>query len=176
MENVKPLCDDDGRRSITDRNVLVQPASPANDPNLSAELEMHLQNAESGGGREGREGEREKLIKEREELLDRMKEKVRILREDEQEVEADMQAVRMEGERLVGLVEEQSSFVEGDKVCIHLKKKVKEKKTIFYSRCASTCRRWRDLSLSCEFSRRDLRGLRRCFSGHRKPIKRFVFM
>ena len=127
MENVKPLCDDDGRRSITDRNVLVQPASPADDPNLSAELEMHLQNAENGGGREGREGEREKLIKEREELLDRMKEKVRILREDEQEVEADMQAVRMEGERLVGLVEEQSSFVEGDKVCIHLKKKVKEK-------------------------------------------------
>jgi len=120
VENVKPLCDDDGRRSITDRNVLVQPASPANDPNLSAELEMHLQNAENGGGREGREEEREKLIKEREELLDRMKEKVRILREDEQEVEADMQAVRMEGERLVGLVEEQSSFVEGDKVRVHL--------------------------------------------------------
>lgn len=120
MENVKPLCDDDGRRSITDRNVLVQPASPANDPNLSAELEMHLQNAENGGGREGREEEREKLIKEREELLDRMKEKVRILREDEQDVEADMQALRMEGERLIGLVEEQSSFVEGDKVRVHL--------------------------------------------------------
>merc|ERR550517_2445174 len=45
---------------------------------------------------------------------------VRILREDEQEVEAEMQAVRMEGERLVGLVEEQSSFVEGDKVRVHL--------------------------------------------------------
>ena len=132
MENVKPLCDDDGRRSITDRNVLVQPASPANDPNLSAELEMHLQNAENGGGREGREEEREKLIKEREELLDRMKEKVRILREDEQDVEADMQAVRMEGERLVGLVEEQSSFVEGDKVCIHLKKKVKVKSNFLF--------------------------------------------
>ena len=133
MENVKPLCDDDGGRSITDRNVLVQPASPANDPNLSAELEMHLQNAENGGtGREGREEEREKLIKEREELLDRMKEKVRILREDEQEVEADMQAVRMEGERLVGLVEEQSSFVEGDKVFIHLKKKVKVKSNFLF--------------------------------------------
>ena len=120
MENVKPLCDDDGRRSITDRNVLVQPASPANDPNLSAELEMHLQNAEKGGGREGREEEREKLSREREELLDRMKEKVRILREDELEVEADMRAVREEGERLVGLVEEQASFVEGDKVRVHL--------------------------------------------------------
>ena len=124
MENVKPLCDDDGRRSITDRNVLVQPASPADDPNLSAELELHLQQAESGVSvRVGREGEREKLSREREELLDRMKEKVRILREDEQEVEADMQAVRMEGERLVGLVEEQSSFVEGDKVCIQLLRK-----------------------------------------------------
>ena len=49
-----------------------------------------------------------------------MKEKVRILREDELEVEADMRAVREEGERLVGLVEEQASFVEGDKVRVHL--------------------------------------------------------
>ena len=87
-----------------------------------------------------------------------------------------MQAVRMEGERLVGLVEEQSSFVEGDKVCIHLKKKRKRKNLILMSRCASTCRRWRGLSLSCEFSRRDLRELRKCFSGHRKQIKRFAFM
>ena len=119
MENVKPLCDDDGRKSITDRNVLVQPASPANDPNLSTELELHLQQVGSEGVREER-GEREKLSREREELLDRMKEKVRILREDELEVEADMRAVREEGERLVGLVEEQASFVEGDKVRVHL--------------------------------------------------------
>ena len=57
------------------------------------------------------------------------------------------------------------------------KKKVKEeKKQFFMSRCASTCRRWRGLSLSCEFSRRDLIELRKCFSGHRKQIKRFVFM
>merc|ERR1712001_219811 len=68
----------------------------------------------------GERGEREKLSREREELLDRMKEKVRILREDELEVEADMRAVREEGERLVGLVEEQASFVEGDKGRVHL--------------------------------------------------------
>ena len=95
------------------------PESPANDPNLSTELELHLQQVGSEGAREER-GEREKLSREREELLDRMKEKVRILREDELEVEADMRAVREEGERLVGLVEEQASFVEGDKVRVHL--------------------------------------------------------
>ena len=95
------------------------PESPANDPNLSTELELHLQQVGSEGAREER-GEREKLSREREELLDRMKEKVRILREDELEVEADMRSVREEGERLVGLVEEQSSFVEGDKVRVHL--------------------------------------------------------
>ena len=112
---------EEGRRKI-DGNAVVRPiASAANDPNLSAELELHLQQAESGQGiREGKEGEREKLSREKEELLDRMKEKVRILREDELEVEADMQSVREEGERLVGLVEEQSSFVEGDKVRVHL--------------------------------------------------------
>ena len=110
------------RKTVTDGNAIVRPASSADDPNLSAELELHLQQAESGciSVREGTEGEREKLSREREELLDRMKEKVRILREDELEVEADMRSVREEGERLVALVEEQSSFVEGDKVRVHL--------------------------------------------------------
>ena len=127
VENVRPLdaAGEEGRRrSAIDGNaaVPVRPlASSVDDPNLSAELELHLQQAESGGGaKEGREGEREKLSREREELLNRMKEKVRILREDELEVEADMRSVREEGERLVGLVEEQSSFVEGDKVRVHL--------------------------------------------------------
>ena len=124
------------RRAAIDGNaaVPVRPlASSVDDPNLSAELELHLQKAESGVSiREGREGEREKLSREREELLDRMKEKVRILREDEQDVEADMQALRMEGERLIGLVEEQSSFVEGDKVCIQLLRKKKKKKIQFF--------------------------------------------
>jgi len=122
VENVRPLdAGEEGRRKI-DGNAVVRPIVPAaDDPNLSAELELHLQQAESGQGiREGKEGEREKLSREKEELLDRMKEKVRILREDELEVEADMQSVREEGERLVGLVEEQSSFVEGDKVRVHL--------------------------------------------------------
>ena len=109
----------EGRRAETERNAEVLPESPANDPNLSTELELHLQQVGGEGAREER-GEREKLSREREELLDRMKEKVRILREDELEVEADMRAVREEGERLVGLVEEQASFVEGDKVRVHL--------------------------------------------------------
>ena len=110
------------RRTAIDGNaaVPVRPlASSVDDPNLSAELELHLQQAKSGHS-SVREGEREKLSREREELLNRMKEKVRILREDELEVEADMRSVREEGERLVGLVEEQSSFVEGDKVRVHL--------------------------------------------------------
>ena len=109
------------RKTVTDGNAVVRPTSSTDDPNLSAELELHLQQAESNVSvKEGREGEREKLSREREELLDRMKEKVRILREDELEVEADMRSVREEGERLVALVEEQSSFVEGDKVRVHL--------------------------------------------------------
>jgi len=123
VENVRPLAPgEEGRRkTVTDGNAIVRPASSADDPNLSAELELHLQQAESNVSvKEGREGEREKLSREREELLDRMKEKVRILREDELEVEADMRSVREEGERLVVLVEEQSSFVEGDKVRVHL--------------------------------------------------------
>ena len=119
--------DDDGEeegRRVTaiDGNaaVPIRPlASSVDDPNLSVELELHLQQVESSVS-SVREGEREKLSREREELLDRMKEKVRILREDELEVEADMRSVREEGERLVGLVEEQSSFVEGDKVRVHL--------------------------------------------------------
>ena len=86
----------EGRRAETERNAEVLPESPANDPNLSTELELHLQQVGSEGAREER-GEREKLSREREELLDRMKEKVRILREDELEVEADMRAVREEG-------------------------------------------------------------------------------
>ena len=125
VENVRPL-DAEGeevrRRTAIDGNaaVPVRPlASSVDDPNLSAELELHLQQAESGHS-SVREGEREKLSREREELLNRMKEKVRILRKDELEVEADMRSVREEGERLVGLVEEQSSFVEGDKVRVHL--------------------------------------------------------
>ena len=123
VENVRPLAPgEEGRRkTVTDGNAVVRPASSTDDPNLSAELELHLQQAESNVSvKEGREGEREKLSREREELLDRMKEKVRILREDELEVEADMRSVREEGERLVVLVEEQSSFVEGDKVRVHL--------------------------------------------------------
>lgn len=125
VENVRPL-DAEGeegrRRTAIDGNaaVPVRPlASSVDDPNLSAELELHLQQAKSGHS-SVREGEREKLSREREELLNRMKEKVRILRKDELEVEADMRSVREEGERLVGLVEEQSSFVEGDKVRVHL--------------------------------------------------------
>lgn len=118
-ENMRLPRSQEGRRAETERNAEVLPESPANDPNLSTELELHLQQVGSEGAREER-GEREKLSREREELLDRMKEKVRILREDELEVEADMRAVREEGERLVGLVEEQASFVEGDKVRVHL--------------------------------------------------------
>ena len=89
------------------------------DPNLSVELDLHLQDTVRGGG-EGREGEKRTLERRREELLVRMREKVELLREDGLEVEEEMRKVREAGERLVGRVEEQGNLADGEKVRVHL--------------------------------------------------------
>lgn len=87
------------------------------DPNLSAELEQHLE--EETGGAE-REDEKKVLGRRREELLIRIKEKVELLKEDEVEVAVLINAVRAQGERLVSTLEAQGSLAEGDKLRVHL--------------------------------------------------------
>ena len=53
-ENMRLPRSQEGRRAETERNAEVLPESPANDPNLSTELELHLQQVGSEGAREER--------------------------------------------------------------------------------------------------------------------------
>lgn len=89
------------------------------DPNLTAELEEHLQQTDEVAGEE-REEEKRRLGRQREELLIRIKDKVEMLRKDGSDVCDETEAVRAQGGRLVSLLEEQGSLVEGDKLRVHL--------------------------------------------------------